>query len=313
MLRSLNAVYTRPSMRRRYEVWFLRLGLADGSGAWWFRYLLTNPGRSGCPTHPAGAPVQLWATWFPRGAMPQSFIQGFPLDALELSRRASSPFFLRIGRNRINEDSCAGRVEQDGRLVTWELRYRSTLAATMSNVGWIGFSRTPHSDAIFSGEIALDGQLFRGDALGFGLQGHNCGYRHRHLWTWAHAYLPAPSGASTFEALVYEIPFGLRFRKALLWDEGRLYTFPNLKELCRERDRMQWVLECAGDGAALRVEFDGGGPSLHRLPYLKTDCSGTFPVCNNSLAHAGFAFQRPGSPARQFSTDSGAVLEMVGG
>lgn len=35
----LNAVYTRPTMRRRYEVWFIRLHLADGSGAWWFRYL----------------------------------------------------------------------------------------------------------------------------------------------------------------------------------------------------------------------------------------------------------------------------------
>lgn len=43
--RLLNAAYTRPAMRRRCEVWFIRLELADGSGAWWFRYLLMNPGR----------------------------------------------------------------------------------------------------------------------------------------------------------------------------------------------------------------------------------------------------------------------------
>jgi len=51
MRQSLNAVYTKPSMQRRYEAWFLRLGLADGSAAWWFRYLLMNPARAGCPGH----------------------------------------------------------------------------------------------------------------------------------------------------------------------------------------------------------------------------------------------------------------------
>jgi hypothetical protein len=44
-VRSLNEVYSSLSTRRRYEVWFLRLGLADNSSAWWFRYLLLNPGE----------------------------------------------------------------------------------------------------------------------------------------------------------------------------------------------------------------------------------------------------------------------------
>ncbi len=79
---SLNAAYTKPSMRRRYEVWFLRLGLADGSGAWWLRYLLMNPGRGGCPGNERGRPVQVWATWFPRGGNPQSYIQGFSMEGL---------------------------------------------------------------------------------------------------------------------------------------------------------------------------------------------------------------------------------------
>ncbi len=48
-MKSLNRAYSRLTMQRRYEAWFLRFGLADGSGAWWFRYLLTNLGRSGCP------------------------------------------------------------------------------------------------------------------------------------------------------------------------------------------------------------------------------------------------------------------------
>ncbi|MGA7078067.1 MAG: hypothetical protein WBY61_05075, partial [Terriglobales bacterium] len=61
-MKTLNEVYSPLSARRRYEVWFLRLGLADGSGAWWFRYLLMNPGRNANRNDDAGAlPVQVWA------------------------------------------------------------------------------------------------------------------------------------------------------------------------------------------------------------------------------------------------------------
>ena len=101
---TLNEVFSRLSVRRRYEVWFLRLGLADGSGAWWFRYLLMNPGRGGCPGHLAGAPVQVWATWFPALGKPQSFIQGFPLQGLDISRKGQTPFHFGIGDNAIDGD-----------------------------------------------------------------------------------------------------------------------------------------------------------------------------------------------------------------
>ena len=71
----------------------------------------------------------------------------------------------------------------------------------------------------------------KGDPLGFGVQGHNCGYRHRSFWTWAHAYFPRPDGPpSTLEALVYDMPFGLVFRKAVLWHEGKQHVFRNLRE-----------------------------------------------------------------------------------
>ncbi len=317
---SLNAVYSKPSMRRRYEVWFLKLLLADGRGAWWFRYLLLNPGRpdgGGCPGNPRGLPVQVWATSFPRDGQPQSFIQGFPLDQLSLSNPGAQPFYLRLNNgSRIEEDFCAGRMEVDGHVITWDLRYRSTLGVSMTEVGWIGFSRTPHSDAVFSGEITFDGQSFRGELLGYGLQGHNCGFRHRHLWNWTHCLaFNSAGGISTFEALEYEIPFGLRFRKALLWHKGELYTFKNLEEIRRDRDNLQWMFSCSGssDGSILTAIIDGSGPSIHRLSYLKTDCSSTFEVANNSLARATLYFSRPGHPLEQISTDGGAALEMVGG
>ena len=301
-------------MRRRYEVWFVRLGLADGSGALWFRYLLMNPGRFGCPGDRGGLPVQVWATWFPAEGKPQSFIQGFPLSGLNVSPRGCSPFHLAIADNAIAEDSCLGRLQVDGHEIGWDLHYRSTFRTTLSHKGWIGFSRTPHSDAVFSGQIVLDGRKWTGDPIGFGVQGHNCGYRHRNFWKWTHAYFERRgSSPSTLEALVYEMPLGLVFRKCVLWHDGKEYVFRKLQEAPSESGALQWIFGCSGnDGLRLEVTIDGRGPGVHRLPYLKTNCSGTFDVLNNSLASALLRLQHPGGSVEELCTNHGAVLEFAG-
>jgi len=323
-VKTFNEVYSSLSVRRRYEVWFVRLGLADGGGAWWFRYLLMNPGRCGCAEGPQGMPVQVWATWFPRDGKPQSFIQGFPLEGLDLSARGQNPFHFQIGKNGIDENSCRGALEVGGRAIAWDLHYGSSFRFTLSNKGWIGFSRTPHSDALFSGQITLDGRSFQGDPLGFGVQGHNCGYRHRNFWTWTHAYFSRPDRrssagkasalkASTLEALAYEMPFGLVFRKAVLWHDGKKYEFRNLQEIKKDPDEFGWNFHCSTkDGFRLEAAIDGAGPSIHRLPYVKTDCKGSFEVANNSLARAVLRLERRGRPAETLETNTGAVLEMVG-
>ena len=310
---TLNEVYSALGMRRRYEVWFIRLGLADGSGAWWFRYLLMNLGRGGCPGNPAGLPVQVWATWFPAQAKPQSLIQGFPLEALTLSPRRRSPFHFSVLENAIAEDSCCGCLRVDGHEITWDLRYRSGFRTTLSSKGWIGFSRTPHSDAVFSGQISFDGRRFAADPLGFGVQGHNCGFRHRNFWKWMHAYFPHPGGdASTLEALVYEMPLGLVFRKCVLWHEGREHVFRNLEETTSQPGGPQWNFRCSAGGLRLEAAIDGRGPGVHRLPYVKTDCSGSFDVVNSSLAGASVRLLGPGGHVEELQTRQGAVLELAG-
>lgn len=313
---SLNALYTKRTERRRYEVWFLRLGLADGSGAWWFRYFLLNLGRSGCPGNPRGMPFQIWATWFPRGGAPQTFIKGFSKEQLSLSEPGARPFHLAHGENSICEDSCKGLLSADGHYIRWDLRYRSAFAVTLSDRGRIGFSRTPHSDAVFSGEIVFDGHFFRGEPLGHGIQGHNCGRRHRQSWTWTHAIFTDANGMGlpTFEALEYEMPLGMRFRKAILWTGSEVHVFQKLENAQRDSENLNWSFDCADrrKGTRLQVSIAGGGASLHRLPYLKTDCSGTFEVANNSLAGANLKFMRHGQPAVELATPMHAVLEMSG-
>lgn len=313
-MKTLNEAFSKLSMRRRYEVWFLRLGLADGGGAWWFRYLLMNPGREGCGSDPRQQPVQVWATWFPRVGKPQTWIQGFPLRELQLSAGGASPLVFEAGENRISENECRGQLHVDGHKICWDLGYRSNFRAELSSKGWIGFSRTPHSDAIFSGEITLDDQTFRGEPLAYGMQGHNCGYRHRKFWAWTHVHFPNANGpGSTVEALVYEMPLRMLFRRVVFWHEGREHVFRDLQDLQREPSQLSWSFFCLNPKvSALKVEVVGRKGLIHRLPYFKTDCSGQFEVANDSLATARMTWYTPGGAPRELTTDSGAVIEMAG-
>ena len=301
-------------MKRRYEVWFVRVGLADGSGAWWFRYLLMNLGRGGCSPDAAGQPVQVWATWFPRQGKPQSFIQGYPAEALELSERRQLPFYLRIAEGGIEEGTCWGDLHVQSHSITWKLRYRSTFGMVLSNKGWIGFSKSPHSNAVFSGEVVFDGRRFTGEPLGFGVQGHNCGYRHRRFWRWMHAYFPGDHGtASTLEALVYDLPFGMVFRRAVWWHGGKPIFLHHIeeKEIVNSPNHMKWSFVAAGkDGLPIEATVEAATPEIHRVQYTKTDCSGMFPVTNASLARAQVRFGK--TERETLGTTTGAVLEMGG-
>lgn len=316
---SLNSVFSTSKMKRRYEVWFLRFALAEGSGAWWLRYLLLNLGHSCFGGRGGGArgfPVQVWATWFSRGETPQHYLAGYSQSDLQMSGRFAAPLFLKIGEQRLEENACRASIEVSSHRISWDLRYRSSRAYSMSEKGWIGFTRTPHADAVFSGRISLDGRSWEGDPLEFGLQGHNCGYRHRGFWNWAHALLPGPSNRefSSFESVEYDMPLGLRFGRAQLWHKGVLYDFRRMKTLERSVNPFRWAAEWSRrqDRTTLTASFGGSGISAHSLPYMKTDCSGTFDVMNNSLASAQITLKRPGEAAVELNINVGAVLEMSG-
>ncbi len=297
-------------MRRRYEVWFVRCGLADGSGAWWFRYLLVNNVKISSEL-PARRQFQVWATWFPRGAAPQTFIVDIPIGQLELSARGHAPFHCRAAESGVEESRCWGNLRPDGHHISWNLRIHSHFGTKLSDKGWIGFSRSPHSDATFSGEIIFDGKKISGEPLGFGVQGHNCGYRHRSYWRWMHAHFPQRDGGSTLEALAYDLPLGMVFRNAVLWHRGKASAVRAIKELeiVRSGEKLHWKF--AGKlpgGSPIEATIEGTAPGVHELPYTRTDGSGTFPVSNASLARAMANLGQNES----LETETGAVLEMGG-
>jgi hypothetical protein len=234
-----------------------------------------------------------------------------PVEKLDMSARGQVPFHYRASECGIEEGRCWGNLRTNGHQITWNLRIHSEFGATLSDKGWIGFSRSPHSDATFSGEITFDSKKLSGQSLGFGVQGHNCGYRHRSFWRWMHAYFPQTGGGSTLEALVYDLPFGLVFRNAVWWHRGKASRVRKLKELeiARSSAHLQWII--AGqleNGSPIEAQMEGVAPGVHELPYTKTDGSGTFPVSNASLARAHVKLGQ----SETLETETGAVLEMGG-
>lgn len=112
---------------------------------------------------------------------------------------------------------------------------------------------------------------------------------------------------------MYEMPLDLVFRKTVLWHEEREYIFRNVRETVDSRGEMKWEFECSSPtGLKLKASIDGSGLSVHRLAYLKTNCSGTFDVLNNSLARASLLIERRDGSSEKLETAAGAVLEMVG-
>ena len=120
---------------------------------------------------------------------------------------------------------------------------------------------------------------------------------------------------------MYDMPFGLVFGKAVLWHDRKQRVFRNLRESVSPRGaggipspiNFRWNFCCSSnDGLGLEAEFDGMGESIHRLPYMKTDCSGSFQVTNNSRAKALVCLQRSGAADQHLETPLGAVLEMAG-
>jgi hypothetical protein len=109
------------------------------------------------------------------------------------------------------------------------------------------------------------------------------------------------------------MPFGLMFRKAVLWHDGKQHVFHDLGKVQKAPEDFKWYLRCsAEDGVELVAAIDGTGPGIHRLTYEKTNCSGSFEVTNNSLAKAVVRLERQGGRVETLETSTGAVLEMVG-
>jgi hypothetical protein len=80
------------------------------------------------------------------------------------------------------------------------------------------------------------------------------------------------------------------------------------REHVHEKNRLKWSFAGLLDGTPVTVTVEGAAPGIHRLPYMKTDESGTFAVTNASGASA---ILKVGDEREE--TARGAVVEFGGG
>jgi hypothetical protein len=129
----MNVVYTARQMKRRYEVWFLRCGLADGRGAWWLRYLLLNLGRGGAARSHRPNLCKFGLPGSRAKASRRHSSKAIPPRALQLSSRRQLPFHLRIAESAIEEGTCWGEP-QGGRARDFvEAAYHSQFGVVLSD------------------------------------------------------------------------------------------------------------------------------------------------------------------------------------
>jgi len=109
------------------------------------------------------------------------------------------------------------------------------------------------------------------------------------------------------------MPLGLVFSNAVWWHDGKPQELRRFTEVEVEHDsaHLKWRFVGVNDrDFPVEAIVEGHAPGIHMLPYLKTDCSGTFPVSNASFANAVVRFGK--NSGEILETIGGAVLEMGG-
>lgn len=201
------------------EVWYSTIShRASGCGVW-LRYTITSPAT--------GPPYcELWGFVFdPGGGRSFAGKNRFSIDRLGRPRDDGS--IVRIGDAWLSETHLDGRVESEGRSLSWSLDmeparqcFQHLPAALRGRIEKrVSTVCSPNLSVPFSGEVHVDGDVlsFNGD---HGCQSHRWGRSHSESWTWAHCRFeerdalfeglaakarlgPLPAPTSTFVFLKY--------------------------------------------------------------------------------------------------------------
>lgn len=187
-----------------YEAWFLTLNHRASQRGFWFRYVVELPGD---PEHDSPPRAALWAAAFNRRFPDQNIglKREYPFDQFVVDARED--WTLRIGDGLFTSCSAAGRANDSGHRIEWDLSYvpcettyHHLSRAMLRLARPSSYVCSPNLDTKFSGRIVVDGEDVILDQEP-GCQSHLWGRKHVDDWVWVHSNAFDKHPGTVFEGL----------------------------------------------------------------------------------------------------------------
>jgi hypothetical protein len=301
-----------------YTSYFERANHPTRPKAFWIRYTIY------CPTgHPEQAEGELFAIWFDGEALEVTAVQkALPFKDCAF---AQDKLGVRIGAAELWADRLVGEIEEQGKSIAWDLRYRSDAAPALLYPEPYYGQKLPRAKIVVPRPIAhydgvlrfASGKEERIDGW-MGSQNYTWGTRHTDLYAWGQvvgfdgapdAFLDCGSGRLKFG------PFWTPWLSPMLLrldgEETKMSTPGFLwKARCSVRE-WRWQIEAHGDGVDLSAVFSAPKESFATLAY-RNPPGGVKRCLNTKIARCELTVKKRGQPARTLVSPHGAAFEILG-
>jgi hypothetical protein len=277
------------------ESYFLKLNDAAQNKAFWIKFTLLCPKGK-----PEDTVAEVWGIAFD-SATPewnQAFKETYPVASVKL---AQGDAVLKFGASSLEPGRTQGRLTGPAGELTWDLTYTAGQNPLVPfPLGWMytakvpkSKTKTPYTSSRFTGTFTLNGETITVNGVP-GMQGHNWGSEHSHLYAWSHCSAFDGMGDDTFfEGFSSRVKIGPLvtpyLSMAALQLRGTRYVFNDLKAIRSPEVRVQdnqWDFHLLGATHSLRGSISAPKNQFMALKYYNPN--GALSYCLNSKVAGGF-------------------------
>jgi hypothetical protein len=320
------------SPRGHVESHFLKLNDREGRRALWLKATIlrrqggrrSRPTRSepkaseGGPLHEMGEEVvaEAWAVAFDRDLGHAAAKQVVPWANASFAKHALA---VRVADVEIAAAHTTGSIDAGGTRIAWHLAFAgdaapfAPLPQRLYGDG-AGNSKivSPHPDLRFTGHYTVADR--RVDVDGWrGMQGHNWGQRHTHLYGWMHCNVWDGADDLVVEGITARVALGPVLSPpvtlVIATHAGRRHAFTLPGSLVRARGRItprSWEFRAANAGARISGRFSADTDDFVGLHYENPDRAMTY-CLNSKIAVGHVRLEVAGQPALEAHTRAAAL------
>jgi hypothetical protein len=311
------ARYVAGSRGGHYESWFQRCNHPTRPQALWIRYTIFSP--KGAPQDAQG---ELWAMWFDADKREiLGFYQALPITACSF---ATDHLRALIGASELTDDALKGQIDDDGRRVSWDLRYAGASPPLLLYPESYYFRALPKAKQLtanplvrYNGVMRLPGGREERIDDWLGCQSHNWGPKHTDFYVWAQvagfegapdAYLECATAKLKIAGIWLPnlSPLVLRL-------DGEDFVLSNPRALWKNRGRYgdwRWQIDAHGPGVDISAVLSAPREAFLALPY-RNPPGGVKRCLNSKLARCEVTIKKDGAAERRL-VSNGAAFEILG-